>query len=64
MDGYTDFSVERLRLQHLGMEASFRDGRFEQGVLAGIRSVGQNLSRHYPHAGVKPNELADRPVLM
>src|SRR3990172_10899298 len=47
-----------------GMEAAFRDGRFEQGVLEGIRSVGQHLARHYPHAGVKPNELADRPVLM
>ena len=47
-----------------GMEAAFRDGRFEQGVLEGIRSVGLHLARHYPHAGVKPNELADRPVLM
>ena len=46
------------------MEAAFRDGKFEQGVLAGIRSVGQYLARHYPHAGVKLNELPDRPVLM
>ncbi len=46
------------------MEAAFRDGKFEQGVLAGIRSVGRYLARHYPHAGAKPNELPDRPVLM
>lgn len=48
----------------LEMETAFRDGKFEQGVLAGIHSVGQHLARHYPHAGVKPNELPDRPVLM
>jgi len=46
------------------MEQAFRDGRFEQGVLAGIRSVGRHLARHYPHAGAKPNELPDRPVLL
>lgn len=46
------------------MEGAFRDGRFEQGVLAGIRSVGLRLARHYPHAGVKLNELPDRPVLI
>ena len=47
-----------------GMEVAFRNGKFEQGMLAGIRSVGQFLSHHYPHEGVKPNELPDRPVLM
>ena len=46
------------------MEAAFRDGKFEQGVLAGIQSVGQCLTQHYPHAGGKGNELADRPVLL
>jgi len=46
------------------MEAAFRDGKFEQGVLAGIRAVGLHLARHYPNAGDKPNELPDRPVLM
>lgn len=46
------------------MEASFRGGKFEEGVLAGIRSVGQHLAHHYPHAGEKVNELPDRPVLI
>ncbi len=46
------------------MEAAFRGGRFEEGVIAGIRSVGAHLSRHYPHAGAKANELPDQPVLI
>lgn len=46
------------------MEAAFHEGKFEQGVLAGIRSVGQHLARHYPHSGEKMNELPDRPVLL
>jgi len=46
------------------MEAAFRDGKFEEGMLAGIRSVGRLLAQHYPHAGEKVNELPDRPVLM
>ena len=46
------------------MEAAFRNGKFEEGVLAGIRSVGQHLAHHYPHAGEKINELPDRPVLI
>ncbi len=46
------------------MEAAFRVGRFEEGVLAGIRSVGQHLARNYPHAGEKINELPDRPVMV
>lgn len=46
------------------MEAAFRAGKFEQGVLAGIRSVGRHLARHYPPAGEKINELPDRPVLL
>lgn len=46
------------------METAFRNGKFEQGVLAGIQSVGQCLAQHYPHTGEKVNELADRPVLL
>jgi uncharacterized membrane protein len=46
------------------MEAAFRAGRFEEGVLAGIRSVGRHLAHHYPHSGEKVNELPDRPVLL
>ena len=46
------------------MEAAFRDGNYEKGVLAGIRSVGRHLAQHYPHTGEKRNELPDRPVLI
>lgn len=47
------------------MEIAFRDGKFEQGVIAGIRSVGAHLAQHYPHTGSnKINELPDRPVLI
>jgi hypothetical protein len=46
------------------MEAAFRYGKFEEGVLTGIRSVGRLLAQHYPRAGEKVNELPDRPVLM
>ena len=46
------------------MEAAFRQGRFEEGAIAGIRSVGGHLARHYPHVGSKTNELPDRPVLI
>ena len=46
------------------MESTFRNGKFEEGVLAGIHSVGRHLASHYPHAGVKRNELPNRPVLL
>lgn len=46
------------------MESSFRQGKFEQGVIAGIRSVGRHLAEHYPQAGAKTNELPDQPVLI
>lgn len=46
------------------MEAAFRQGKFEAGVIAGIRSVGRHLAHHYPHAGSKTNELPDVPVLL
>ena len=46
------------------MEAAFRNGKYEEGVLAGIHSVGRHLAQHYPRAGEKVNELPDRPVLM
>lgn len=46
------------------MEASFRDGQFEAGVLAGIHAVGEHLARHFPAPGNKPNEMPDRPVVL
>jgi uncharacterized membrane protein len=46
------------------MEAAFRAGRFEDGVLAGIHAVGEHLSRHFPARSGKPNEMPDRPVVL
>jgi uncharacterized membrane protein len=46
------------------METEFRQGRFEEGAIAGIRKVGEHLTLHYPHQGKKINELPDHPVLM
>jgi uncharacterized membrane protein len=46
------------------MEAAFRKGQFEAGVLAGIRAVGEHLSRHFPPRSGKPNEMPDKPVVL
>jgi uncharacterized membrane protein YgcG len=46
------------------MEAAFRAGHFEAGVLAGIHAVGEHLSRHFPARSGKPNEMPDHPVLL
>ena len=46
------------------MENSFRMGKFEQGVIAGIHSVGAHLERHYPQVEAKINELSDQPVIL
>jgi uncharacterized membrane protein len=47
-----------------GMEASFREGKFEQGVLHGIRAVSAHLVRHYPAQGKGRNELDDKPIVL
>jgi uncharacterized membrane protein len=46
------------------MELAFRQGRFEEGVIAGIRAVGAHLARHYPRRGEKANELPNAPVIL
>ena len=46
------------------MEAAFRKGQFEAGVLAGVRAVGEHLSRHFPPRSGKPNEMPDSPVIL
>ena len=46
------------------MEAAFRNGQFEAGVLAGIHAVGDHLARHFPARSGKPNEMPDRPVVL
>jgi uncharacterized membrane protein len=46
------------------MEASFREGKFEEGVLHGIRAISAHLVRHYPAQGKDRNELDDKPVVL
>lgn len=46
------------------MEAAFREGRFEAGVLAGIAAVAGQLAGHFPPSVSDVNELPDRPLLM
>jgi uncharacterized membrane protein len=46
------------------IEAHYRAGRFGQGSVAGIQSVGRLLARHFPGSGADPNELPNQPVLL
>jgi len=52
------------RISH-EMEALFRQGQFEAGVLHGISQISQVLVQHYPAAGHNNNnELSDAPVIL
>ena len=46
------------------MEAAFRRGEFEQGVLGAIEDVTTILARHFPPHPGKRDELPDKPVLL
>lgn len=47
------------------MEAEFRQGRFEAGVLQGIQAVTRHLETHFPRrGGSNVNELSDAPTLL
>ncbi|WP_047309797.1 TPM domain-containing protein [Rhodopseudomonas palustris] len=46
------------------MEAEFRQGRFEQGVLRGIDRITAHLAEHFPRNGPNDNELPDAPVVV
>jgi uncharacterized membrane protein len=46
------------------MEAEFRSGRFEHGVIGGIAAVSRELAKHFPPRGPHRNELPDAPVVM
>jgi uncharacterized membrane protein len=46
------------------MEAEFRSGHFERGVLKGIDAVSQELAKHFPPRGTHRNELPDKPVVL
>lgn len=46
------------------MEAAFREGRFEQGIVGGIGRVSRELEKHFPHGGGSANELPDQPAVL
>ncbi|MBI5264554.1 MAG: TPM domain-containing protein [Bradyrhizobium sp.] len=46
------------------MEAEFRSGQFERGVIKGIEAVSRELATHFPPRGPDHNELPDKPVVM
>jgi uncharacterized membrane protein len=47
------------------MEAAFRRGDFERGVLTGIARITALLAEHFPAGGEpNPNELSDAPVVL
>ena len=48
----------------LAMQGHFREGRYEEGAIAGIRMVSEHLSRHFPAREANPDELPNRPILM
>lgn len=45
------------------MEAAFRTGDFEAGVLAGLEEITTLLTREFPARGQNPNELPDEVVV-
>ncbi len=47
-----------------GMEARFRQGQFEAGIVEGIQKIGEQLEQHYPSQGKKPNELINSPIII
>jgi len=46
------------------MEAEFRSGRFEAGVIGGVAAVSKQLARCFPPQAPHRNELPDAPVVM
>ena len=46
------------------MEADFKAGNFERGVIQGIEAVSKQLAAHYPKQRAGRNELPDAPVVI
>jgi uncharacterized membrane protein len=46
------------------MEAMFRQGQFEAGVLYGIAAISQQLAKHYSSEGENVNELKNAPIIL
>jgi len=46
------------------MEAAFKQGEFEKGVLQGMHAVTRQLTEHFPVGTGNRNELPDKPVVL
>ncbi len=46
------------------MERCYREGRFGEGSVAGVRGVGSLLARHFPGRRRDADELPNQPVLL
>ncbi len=46
------------------MEAEFRQGRFEQGVIHGINEIGRSLAQYFPATADDTNELSNKPIVL
>ena len=46
------------------MEAKFRDGRYEEGVIGGVEAVTEVMAEHFPPTGKPDRPLADEPVVL
>lgn len=46
------------------MEAAFREGRFEEGVVHAVDEITELLACHFPPDEHNPDELPNRPVVL
>jgi hypothetical protein len=46
------------------MEAAFRQGNYQEGVVGGIKAVAHHLTKHFPARRPTHNELPDAPVVL
>lgn len=46
------------------MEAYFKRGEFEAGVVYGVQQIGARLTQHYPAQAKKINELSNAPIII
>ena len=46
------------------MESLFKQQKFEQGALIGIKNIGDVLQQHYPSTGAHENELPNFPFIL
>jgi uncharacterized membrane protein len=46
------------------MQREFREGRFEEGALLGVRAVSDLIAAHFPPRADNPNELSNKPLII